>query len=374
MSKNQAAWLVAKHRRLQVKDAPYTEPGAGEVLVRNRAIAVNPVDWMVQYLGGMAFGWIKYPFILGSDIAGDVVAVGSGVTHVKVGDRVLAMAAGSAKQRNRAAEGAFQSHTIVLARLTTVIPDQLSYAQAAVVPLGLTTAACGLFQDDLLALELPSASPAARDQWVIICGGATSVGSNAIQLAVAAGYSVVATASPKNFEYVKSFGATYAFDYRSKSLVRDIVATLRGKDVVGAQAIGAGSTGDCFDILALCQGRKFIASCSSPVSFETIFKGRKVTLAVLFTMLTAVLRSNLRTRAKSRRLGVVEKFYDASSVIDNEIGGYIYQDYLGKALASGSFRPAPPVQVVGTSLHDIQAALDIQRGGVSAAKIVVALD
>jgi NADPH:quinone reductase-like Zn-dependent oxidoreductase len=286
---------------------------------------------------------------------------------------VLAMAAGSAKQRNRAAEGAFQAYTIVLARLITVIPNHLSYAEAAVVPLGVTTAACGLFQRDLLALELPSTSPKVRDRWVIICGGATSVGSNAIQLAVAAGYSVVTTASPKNFGYVKSLGATYAFDYRSKNLVRDIVATLRGKEVAGAQAIGAGSTDDCFDILAQCQGRKFIASCSSPVPFETLLKGRNVTLAGLLTMLPMVLRSTLKARVKSRRLAVVEKFYDASSAIDNEIGRYIYQDYLGKALASGSFRPAPPPQVVGTSLNDIQTALDIQRRGVSAAKVVVAL-
>ncbi|MEI9973108.1 MAG: hypothetical protein WDO73_14285 [Ignavibacteriota bacterium] len=67
------------------------------------------------------------------------------------------------------------------------------------------------------------------------------------------------------------------------------------------------------------------------------------------------------------------KFFDASSVVDNGIGPAIYRDYLGQALASRSFRPAPPPKVVGNSLHDIQAALEIQRRGVSAAKVVVAL-
>lgn len=373
MPKNEAAWLAAKHQPLQVKDAPYLEPGAGEILVRNHAVAVNPVDWMVQYLGSLAFGWIKYPCVLGSDLAGEAVAVGSGVTHVKVGDRVLAMAAGSAKQRNRASEGAFQAYTIVLERLTTVIPDDLSYVEAAVVPLGLTTAACGLFQRDLLALEFPSAASKARGQWVIICGGATSVGSNAVQLAVAAGYNVVATASPRNFEYVRSLGAAHVFDYKSTELVRDVVEALHGKEVMGAQAIGAGSTGDCFDILALCQGRKFIASCSSPAPFDTMFKGSRPTLPVVFNILQATARSVLRSRTKSRRLGVTEKFYDASSVIDNEVGRYIYQNYLGEALASGKFRPAPPPRVVGTSLSAIQSALDIQRKGMSAAKVVVTL-
>ena len=374
MPKNEAAWLAVKHQPLQVKAAPYTEPKAGEILVKNHAVAINPVDWMLQYVGSLAFGWIKCPFVLGSDLAGEVVAVGSGVTEVKVGDRVLAMAAGSVKQRNRAAEGAFQAYTIVLPRLTTIIPDHLSYAQAAVIPLGVTTAACGLFQRDLLALELPSANPKTRDQWVIVCGGATSVGSNAIQLAVAAGYSVVTTASPKNFDYVTSLGAAHAFDYRSQSVVRDIVEALRGKEVVGAFAIGAGSVLVCLDILPQCQGSRFIANCSSDVPFDALPEGRRITLPVILKLLIARLRSNAQIRRMSGRHAITAKFFDASSVVDNEIGPAIYRDYLGQALASGRFRPSPPAQVVGTSLHDIQAALDLQRSGVSAAKIVVALD
>jgi NADPH:quinone reductase-like Zn-dependent oxidoreductase len=373
MPKNEAAWLVAKHQPLQVKDAPYTEPQAGEILVRNRAVAVNPVDWMIPHLGRLLFSWIRFPCVLGSDVAGDVVAVGSGVSEVKVGDRVLAMAAGMCKQRNRAAEGAFQTYTIVLPRLTTIIPDSLSYVDAAVIPLGVTTAACGLFQSDLLALTLPTANPKPRDQWVIIWGGATSVGSNAIQLAVAAGYSVVTTASPKNFAYVKSLGASAAFDYNNKDVVHDIVAALRGKDVVGAFAIGAGSTGECLDILSHSQGRRFVASCSASISFGSVAKGGWITLADVLKLFPSMLRANLSTRGKSRRYGIQEKFFDASSVVDNEIGPAIFRDYLGPALASGSFRAAPPAQVVGTSLHDIQKAFDIQRKGVSAAKIVVTL-
>jgi hypothetical protein len=52
MPNNEAAWLVAKHAPLQVKDAPYTEPGAGEILVSNHAVAVNPVDWFKPSAGG----------------------------------------------------------------------------------------------------------------------------------------------------------------------------------------------------------------------------------------------------------------------------------------------------------------------------------
>ena len=159
--------------------------------------------------------------------------MGAGVTGVKVGDRVLAMAAGSVRQRARPAESAFQGYTIVLPRLTTVLPDELSYEDASVIPLGVTTAACGLFQRDALALAPPTAVTTPRNQWVIVWGGATSVGCNAIQLAAAAGYGVIATSSPKNFDYLTSLGASSLFDYNSPSVVADIVAALEGKEVVG---------------------------------------------------------------------------------------------------------------------------------------------
>jgi len=374
MPRNQAAWMAVKHQPLQVKEAPYTEPGPGEVLVRNHAVAINPVDWAIPFFGGMMFSWIKYPFVLGSDLAGEVVAVGEGVTTVKPGDRVLAMAAGMVKQRARSAEGAFQAYSIVLPQLTTIIPDQISYVDASVIPLGITTAACGLFQSDLLALERPVANPPMRDQWVLIMGGATSVGANAIQLAVAAGYSVLTTSSPKNFALVTSLGAAQAFDYHSKTLVADMAAALQGKEVVGALAIGAGSASDSLDILSQCQGRKFVASCSAPISLDAVAEGSRITLGAILKVLPAMMRGRMHTRAKSRRYGIVEKFYDASSVVDNEIGPAIYQDYLGAALAEARFRPAPPATVVGSSLNDIQKAFDIQRRGVSATKIVVALE
>jgi hypothetical protein len=54
-----AAWLVAKHEPLQVEEAPYTEPIDDEIVVKNRAVAVNPVDWMKPYLGDLMFSRIK---------------------------------------------------------------------------------------------------------------------------------------------------------------------------------------------------------------------------------------------------------------------------------------------------------------------------
>jgi len=179
-----AAWWRSNGAPLAVGQAPVPTPGPGEIVVANRAVAMNPVDWIVRDVGRMIFPWLKTPFVLGSDLAGDVVQVGSGVTRFKVGDRVLGHAAGIDKSRSSSAEGSFQEQTVVLERMAAPIPEAMSYTDAAVLPLGISTAACALFQQDHLALTHPQAAPVAREQTVLIWGGSSNVGSNAIQLVV----------------------------------------------------------------------------------------------------------------------------------------------------------------------------------------------
>jgi NADPH:quinone reductase-like Zn-dependent oxidoreductase len=150
MPSNVALWLSAKRSRLEVKPAPYPAPRDNEIVVRNRAVAVNPVDALMQSIGDLVFPWLKYPAIFGSDVAGEVVEIGSAVTRFRVGDRVLGHAAGTDKTRNNAAEGAFQDYPLLLEHMAAPIPDALPYEQAAVLPLGLSTAACGLFQKETI--------------------------------------------------------------------------------------------------------------------------------------------------------------------------------------------------------------------------------
>ena len=126
MSMNTAAWIVAKQAKLEVKSAPYTHPREGEIVIKNHAVVINPIDWIIQAAGNIVFSWIKYPFILGSDLAGEVIEVGKGVTRFSVGDRVLAHAVGTDKKRNSPAEGSFQEYTVVLAHMAAPIPNTLS--------------------------------------------------------------------------------------------------------------------------------------------------------------------------------------------------------------------------------------------------------
>ena len=160
MPTNLAAWMPASKQRMQVAEAPFPTPGPDEVVVKNRAVAVNPIDWVLQDQGtSMAFGWIKYPFVFGYDVAGEVIQTGNKVVRFKVGDRVVGQAHSTDKKINNAAYGAFQLYTVLLERNMSPIPDTLSFESASVIPLGFTTAAAGLFEKDQLGLQYPQLNP-----------------------------------------------------------------------------------------------------------------------------------------------------------------------------------------------------------------------
>lgn len=371
MTGNNALWLNAKRARFTVAPAPYPEPRPGEVVVRVRAIAVNPMDRLIQSVGDLMTPWIAYPFVAGSDVAGHVVAVGEGVTRFAVGDRVLGYAAGADKG-HRAAEGGFQAYVVLQAHMTSPMPDSLSFEAASVLPLALSTAASGLFEQDCLALNPPSATPRATGMTLLIWGGSTSVGSNAIQLAVAAGYDVITTASPRNFDYVTKLGARQAFDYNSKTVVADIIKALRGRKVAGALSIGPGSAAKCIAILGASNGNRFVAMANPPASFDRVPAG-KGRLWRLVPTLARVALGGLRLAIQARRKGVRTKIIWGSALLNTSIGPMIFEDFLPLALAEGRFAASPRPVVAGHGLGAIPEALDRQLAGVSAAKLVVTL-
>jgi NADPH:quinone reductase-like Zn-dependent oxidoreductase len=135
---------------------------------------------------------------MGDDVAGTVVEVGTNVKRIRVGDRVIGHSAWLTTDDDRT--GGFQLHTVVKENLTVSIQDTLSLENAVVLPIGVSTAATALFSDNHLGLQHPYLSPDQTGQTVLIWGGTTSVGCNAIQFAVAAGYKVITTASPKHFD------------------------------------------------------------------------------------------------------------------------------------------------------------------------------
>jgi hypothetical protein len=118
-----------------------------------------------------------------------------------------------------------------------------------------------------------------------------------------------------------------------------------------------------------CGGRRFVSTASTPVSFETLPRG----LALVGFMLRVVLGTSLSwLKSKAWRIGT--KFIFGTTLAANEVGPMLYVDFLPRALADGRYMPAPEAQVVGNGLEALQSAIDLQRRGVSAKKLVVTLD
>lgn len=340
MGSNAAAWLSEpKAEQLKVDTAPLPAPNENEVVVKVEAVGLCPMDWLIQTLGNDLFPFIQYPYIGGTDIAGQVTAVGQGVTRIATGDRVLGTALQLSSMQPR--EGGFQKYAVLQAHMTTVVPQHVSSVDASTLPLGAATAAAALYQKDFLALDYPSVNPKPNGKTLLVWAGSSSVGSNAIQLAVASGYAVVTTASLKNFDYCKALGASEVYDYSSPSLLDDLVATFADKQCAGAFALLPGSVEVCLEVVHRSKGAKFVAMALQ-------FDGQVPE-------------------------GVKTKFVFATTIKDNEVSKIIYQDFLPLALAEKKYQIAPKPVVVGHGLEAIQPGLDKLKQGVSASKLVVTL-
>lgn len=161
------------------------ELGAGEVLVRNRVIGLNPVDWKV--LRGLP-GW-RPGHVPGVDGAGTVVAVGDDVPESWRGRRV-------AYHQNLHKPGSFAEYTPVAARALLHLPDMVDFAVAASFPCPALTA--------WLALEK---LPARHEARLLVSGAGGAVGHYLVQLAAARGFAVTAMCNPRHWERLRALGA-----------------------------------------------------------------------------------------------------------------------------------------------------------------------
>lgn len=370
---NYAAWIPAEKAALEVGTAPFPELSADEVIVKNHAVAINPVDWKIQSWGG--FG-LSYPAILGEDVAGEIVEVGKNVTGLKKGDRVIAHALGIGKGP---AYGGFQLYPRLKAATVAKIPDGLEFKHAVVLPLSISTAAAGLYLKANLGLDFPVlkkkeqqqhvyASDAATEPgaWTLVdvqqesidkgktkkpvlllWGGSSSVGSSVIQLAVASGYTVVTTASPANYAYAKALGASLVLDYHNPDIVSILASLLKehGAPVVGVyDSIGSETTVRQSAAVLHALGGGTIASVGAAPD-------------------------GLPGDVKVGRIG-------SGNIVSQEggvVAKKVWQEYVSAALEEKSFKPAPDELIIGNGLYYVQGGLDRQKQGVSARKVVVTL-
>jgi NADPH:quinone reductase-like Zn-dependent oxidoreductase len=210
--------------RLEVRQVDDPPVGPDTVLVRARATSVNPVDWKVREGYLQAAYPHHLPIITGWDVAGVVEQVGPAVrTGVQVGDEVFGYV-----RRDDIAHGTTAELVPAPERTLTRKPASLSFEEAAALPLvGLTA-----WQALTEALEVTEGDR------VLVHAGAGGVGHVAVQIAVALGAEVVATASPANHDFLRGLGVTEVVDYDngpvSEQLSSPVDAVL---DLVGGPAL-----------------------------------------------------------------------------------------------------------------------------------------
>ncbi|RAR00653.1 GroES-like protein [Stemphylium lycopersici] len=335
---NQAAWIPEAKGKLEVKEAPMPKAGKGEVVIKNHAVAVNPVDWKIQDYGIFLQ---KYPNVCGTDVAGEVYEVGEGVTHVKKGDRVLGHAFSLAN--GDPAHGGFQLYTICLSLVVAKIPSDMTFTSASVLPLAISTAAACLFKKETLALPMPSSNPSSTGKSVLVWGGSSSVGAVAIQLAAGAGVKVVTVASKHNLDSVKSLGATAAFDYKDPKCIDDIIAALEGTEFAGVcDTIGTPDAIAAWAPVYEKLGGRYGSVLPGGEALPKGIQGDSI-------------------------------FAVSVALADKYIGDVVWAQWVPEALEKGTLKAVPEPLVVGKGLDAVAKGYEVQKKGVSFRKVVVEL-
>ncbi|MGW6946988.1 zinc-binding dehydrogenase [Streptomyces xanthophaeus] len=201
----------AAHEVFELTDeAPVPAPRAGEVLVRQRATSVNPID--CRRRGGYGNSLLRlrgvsgFPLVLGNDVSGEVVSVGRGVTDLRAGDAVF-----GAKGPSR--QGTYAQYCALRADEVVRKPDALSYAEAAALPYAFLSAWAALRGAGFSAGD-------AAGKRVFLQGGTGGTGVVTLQVCKALGSHVAVTAGPTGIGLCRALGADEVVDYRTQDFAR----------------------------------------------------------------------------------------------------------------------------------------------------------
>lgn len=186
---------------MAVREIPDPSPGAGRVRVRVRASSLNPLDVKLREGALRPFLRLRFPAILGFDLAGEVETLGPGVQRLAVGDRVYGRV-------DSTTGGAHAQRVVVRADVLDQIPARLSFEQAAALPLVGMTALQGL----------RNLARVRGGHEVLVVGAAGGVGAHAVQIARALGATVSAVAAANSADLARGLGAVRVFDRGSGEL------------------------------------------------------------------------------------------------------------------------------------------------------------
>ncbi len=199
-----------------------------QLLVKVYCSSVNPIDWKIRKGMLKILTGNKFPMILGFDVAGEVVFIGSSVTRFKVGDAIYA-------QLDQRAFGTYAEYAAVSENIAAHKPENMTYEQAAAVPLAAMTALQALRDKGQLK----------TGHSVLINGASGGVGTFAVQIAKVLGATeITGVCSGQNSELVKSLGANRVIDYTQQDFTKENIKYDIVFDVVGNRSFS-----DCKRVL-----------------------------------------------------------------------------------------------------------------------------
>ena len=211
---------LATGNSLVEETRPVPSPGAGEILIQVHAAGVTPTELIWYPTTHTKSGDPRTAAVPCHEFSGVVAALGDSASGFRVGDKVFGM-------NDWFAEGALAEYCVTVPSSVALVPEHLSHAKAASVPIGALTAWQGLFDRAKLV----------PGEKILIHGGAGAVGLYAVQLARMKGAHVIATASFADLDFVSSLGAEQVIDYRGipfEQLVRDVDVVF---DTVGGETL-----------------------------------------------------------------------------------------------------------------------------------------
>ncbi|KAE8867256.1 hypothetical protein PTNB73_05350 [Pyrenophora teres f. teres] len=211
---HRAAFMSGPSNDLKVTTANALRVGPNEVLIRNHAVALQPLDTKMLLAGYGPAAKLIYPAVLGTSGAGVIQAVGGDVVGLSVGDRVVFDTKAYVDVEQNRRTGTWQEVVACNTKSVAKIGD-IAFEQAVLVDFPLQTAVAALHV--FLGMGKPGSGN--REEKVLIWGAGGAVGSYAVQYAKQVGYTVVVTASPRDNERQQKLGATHVVDYRAADVV-----------------------------------------------------------------------------------------------------------------------------------------------------------
>ncbi|KZV70278.1 GroES-like protein [Peniophora sp. CONT] len=342
--------------RMTLGKRPVPKPGADQVLVHNVAVALNPVDMYVQKMG-MFVKAENLPTLCGNDAAGEVCALGSDVQGWNIGDKVFYQAHNSSNDRR-----AFQEYTLADAERMARIPTNITFEQAATIPLCLAVAAVGIYANKSSEIRpegfdrggcglTPPWAEGGKGKYAgqaaLVISGASSVGQFALQLLKLSGFNpIVATASSHNEAYCKAAGATHVVDYKTTPY-DELPAIV--KSIVGSTPVGF-----VYDAAA---------KKTNEIAFSVLSPGGG--MATVFIPQAGVGKRGEDDEQGRRIVGVYGSVHEEEH---KAFGKEMYANLTGM-LERGELKPNN-VRVIEGGLGGIPAGCDELEKGVSGVKLV----